>query len=72
MTYKYWNSGNDIAIFRIGDVLEHGISLQDFKHPMIFWQNVEESFKKIYGLQKVNFRQNGQVESKKHKFSRKF
>jgi hypothetical protein len=72
MTYKYWNSGNDIAIFRIGDVLEHGISLQDFKHPMIFWQNVEESFQKIYGLQKVNFRQNGQVDSKKHKFSRKF
>ena len=36
MTYKYWISGDDVAIFRIGDVMEHGISLQDFKHPMIF------------------------------------
>jgi hypothetical protein len=37
MSYKYWISGNDVAIFRVGDVIEHGISLQDFKHPMIFW-----------------------------------
>ena len=31
-----------------------GISLQDFKHPLIFSQNVEESctFQKIYGLGK--------------------
>jgi hypothetical protein len=25
----YWNPGNDIAIFRVGDVPEHGISLQN-------------------------------------------
>ena len=55
MTYTYWNSGNDVAIFRVEDVPEHGILLQDFKHPMIFWQNVEESctFQKIYGAGKV-------------------
>jgi hypothetical protein len=34
------------------------ISLQDFKHALIFWQNVEESctFQKIYGLQKVKLK----------------
>jgi hypothetical protein len=55
MTYKYWIFGNDIAIFRVGDVPEYGISLQDFKHPMIFWQNVEESctFQNIYDVGKV-------------------
>jgi hypothetical protein len=26
---KYWNPGNDIAIFRVGDVPEPGISLQN-------------------------------------------
>ena len=33
----------------------HGIPLHDFKHPMIFSQNVEEScmFQKLYGLVKV-------------------
>ena len=31
MTYKYCNSGNDVAIFRVGDVPEHHISLPDFK-----------------------------------------
>ena len=48
-------SGNYVAIFRVGDVPEHDISLQDFKHPMIFWQNVEESctFQKINGVAKV-------------------
>jgi hypothetical protein len=32
------------------------ISLQGFKHPMIFWQNIEESctFQKIFGVGKVN------------------
>jgi hypothetical protein len=30
MTYTYWNSGNDVAIFRVRHVQEHGISLQDF------------------------------------------
>jgi hypothetical protein len=25
-----------VAIIRVGDVLKHGISLQDFKHPMLF------------------------------------
>ena len=30
MTYKYRISGNDVAIFRASDVLEHGNSLQDF------------------------------------------
>jgi hypothetical protein len=57
MTYKYWISGND-AMFRVGDVQEHGISLQDFKHPMIFWQNVEESctLQKIYDVGKFKRR----------------
>jgi hypothetical protein len=30
MTYKYRISGNDVAIFRVWNVPEHGISLQDF------------------------------------------
>jgi hypothetical protein len=30
MTYKYWISGNDVAIFTVEDVPEHCISLQDF------------------------------------------
>jgi hypothetical protein len=30
MTYKYWNSVNDVVIFKVGDVAEHGNSLQDF------------------------------------------
>jgi hypothetical protein len=30
MTYKHWNSGNDVAIFRARNVPEHGISLQDY------------------------------------------
>ena len=42
MTYTYWNSGNNLAIFRAGDAPEHGISLQDVKHPIIFWQNIEQ------------------------------
>jgi hypothetical protein len=68
MTYKYWISGNDVAIFREGDVPEHGISLQDFKHPMLFWQNIEElyTFQKMYGLERLNFRPNCQVDSKKN------
>ena len=33
MTYKYWISGNDIAIFRVGDIPEHDISLQDINTP---------------------------------------
>ena len=34
------------------------ISLQDFKHPLIFSQNVEESctLQKIYGLRKVKLK----------------
>jgi len=37
MTYKYCNfSGNDVDISRVGDVPEHGISLQYFTNPMIF------------------------------------
>ena len=30
MTNKYWNFGNDVAIFRVRNVPEHAISLQDF------------------------------------------
>jgi hypothetical protein len=30
MTYKHWNSGNDVAIYRARNFPEHGISLQDF------------------------------------------
>ena len=64
MTYEYWISGNDGAIFRVEVVAEHDISLQDFKHPMILWQNVEESctFQKIYGMERLNFKGNGQVD----------
>ena len=60
MTYKYLILGNDVTIFRVGDVPEHGISIQDFKHPMIFWQYIEESctYQKIYMvLKRLNFRQ---------------
>ena len=48
----------DVAIFRVGDITEHGISLYDFKHPMIFLQNSDESctFQKIYGVGKVKLR----------------
>ena len=40
------------------EFLGDGISLQDFKHALIFWQNVEESctFQKIYGLGKVELK----------------
>jgi hypothetical protein len=72
MTYSCWNSGNDVAIFRVGDVPEHGISLQDFKHPMIFWMTVEETctFQNKYGVRKDKLQNNGQVDSKKHKLNR--
>ena len=42
------------------DITEHGISLQDFKDPMIFWENVEEScsFQKIYVVGKVKLHKN--------------
>jgi hypothetical protein len=30
MTYKYWISENDVAIFTVEDVPGHCISLQDF------------------------------------------
>ena len=36
MTYKYRIYGDDVVIVGVGDVPAHGISLQDFKHPMIF------------------------------------
>jgi hypothetical protein len=36
MTYKYRIFGDDVVIIGESDVPEHGISLQDFKHPMIF------------------------------------
>ena len=54
MTYKYRISVDDVVIIGESDVPEHGISLQDFKHPMIFWQNIEEPymFKKIYTVGK--------------------
>ena len=29
MTYKYENSGNDVAIYRARNVPEHGISMHD-------------------------------------------
>jgi len=62
------------AIFIVGIVPLPGISLQDFKNAVIFWQNVEESwrFQKIYMmLERLTLRQNGQVGSKKHKFNGK-
>ena len=37
---RLWNA---IANFRLGVLPEHDISLQDFRHPMIFRQNGEES-----------------------------
>jgi hypothetical protein len=36
MTYKYRISGDDVVIIGVSDVPEHDISLQDFKHLMIF------------------------------------
>jgi len=39
--YCISESGGPIS--RVGIVPEHDISLQEFKHPMIFWQNEEES-----------------------------
>ena len=30
LDYKHWNSGNDVAVFRARNVLEHGISLKDY------------------------------------------
>ena len=30
MTYKYWNSGNEVANFRVRNVPEHDIVMQDF------------------------------------------
>ena len=65
MSFKNWLSGDDGAIFRVGIVQEH---------PMIFWQNLEQScmFQKMYDNGMVNFRQNGQVYWKKtNKFNRK-
>jgi hypothetical protein len=55
MTYEYRISGDDVVIIGVEDVPAHGISLQDFKHPIIFWQIVEESctFQKIYRVGKV-------------------
>ena len=38
MIYAYGNSENDVAICRIGNVPEHGVSLQDFIdiwHPVL-------------------------------------
>jgi hypothetical protein len=32
MIYTYCNSGNDVTIFSVEDVQEHGISMQDFIH----------------------------------------
>ena len=53
MTDKYWISENELLW--VWDVSEHGISLQDFKQHMIFWQNGEESctFKKIHDVGKI-------------------
>ena len=50
--------GDDRAIFRVGVFRSLAFSLQDFKHAVIFWQNVEESctFQKIYGLGKVKLK----------------
>ena len=64
MTYKYRISGDDVVNIGVSDVPEHDISLQDFKHLMIFWENIEEpcNFQKIYVVGKV----------KKYKFRRKF
>jgi hypothetical protein len=36
MFYEYCISGNDVAIFRVEDVQEHGISMQDFKHQVSY------------------------------------
>jgi hypothetical protein len=50
--YKYSISVDDVAIFRVGDVPEHGVLPHDFKHPMKLLLNVEEScmYPKIYGV----------------------
>ena len=58
MSFKNWISGNDGAIFRVGVVQEH---------PMIFWQNLEQScmFQKMYDNGMVNFRENSKIYWKK-------
>ena len=48
---------DDGAIFRVGVFPKEAwhISLQDFKHAMILWQNVEKlcTFQKIYSIGKA-------------------
>ena len=50
--------GDDRAIFRVDVFRSLAFSLQDLKHAVICWQNVEESctFQKIYGLGKVKLK----------------
>jgi hypothetical protein len=40
MPYKYWSSEDDRAIFRVGFFSV----AWNFKHALVFWQNVEASF----------------------------
>jgi hypothetical protein len=38
MLYKYCNPGNDFAIFRVGDVLEHGLTpISKFTFDTLLW-----------------------------------
>jgi len=52
MIYKYCNSGNDVAIFRVKDVLEHGPSPNigvDIWHPAEM-QKPTQALKSVKGL----------------------
>ena len=70
MTYKYWVSGNYIAIFRVGGMSQS--MAYHCKILSILWyfdrmQRNHVHFRKYMVLEKSNFWQNGQVDLKKHK-----
>jgi hypothetical protein len=50
MTYKYWISGDDVAIFRVGDVPEVWPFHSKVLNIQWYFDNVEEScmFQKIW------------------------
>ena len=50
-------SGDDDAIFRVGIIREHCISLQYFKHTVIFRNHVH--FRKYILMEILNLIQNG-------------
>ena len=73
MTYTYWISRNDEAIFRVGVFHSLAFHCNTLNIPWYFDRTYRnpERFRKYMVLESLNFRQNDQVDSKKHKFSRK-